>query len=133
MPVATTTAKGLMSATDKKHGINYFYISGGTLIKLCTSSSTLWKRSGGFVLISVGNDIGMFVFTIQKNTNGYDVKIKSVADLAQANFFRQENDLYFYFNTNTGTHANVFGISKDSFTNMGAVTPDDTYTEIPIE
>ena len=88
---------------------------------------------GDELIVSVeGASIGGGEIVITK-IDGYDVKIKSVADLAQANFFRQENDLYFYFNTNTGTHANVFGISNDSFTNMGAVTPDDTYTEIPIE
>ena len=133
MPVATPTGKGLMSADDKKHGIYYFYIKGGNLIKLCTSSSTLWLRSGGFVLISAGSYVGMFLFTIQKKEDGYDVMIKSVADSKLVKFFRRENDLYLFFNTNAGTFANVFGISKDSFTNMGVVTPDDTYTEIPIE
>ena len=132
MPVATPTANGLMSATDKKYGINYLYIQGGTLIKLCKSNGE-WERSGGLLFASTGSSVGLYLFTIQQTNISCQSVVKSIVKDSRFKFYLKDNALYMYFNTNNGSWMNFFGVSDTSFTKLGLIKPDETYTEIPIE
>lgn len=134
MPVATAEKKGLMSAKDKKYGINYFYIQGTTLIKLCMSNIA-WARSGGYILVSAGSYVDMYIFSMQKTNDDYTIKVKSLSSkTTPSKFYFKGNDLYFYYNTNIGSWANIFGISNTSFVNLGVNEEiDESYTEITPE
>ena len=130
VPLATITRDGLMSKYDKTYGINYIYIQGATLIKLC-DANVAWQRSGGSLLVSDGNDCGLYVFTIQKtSSDSHYFKIKKAVEYTKIKFYIKGDSLYAYFNTEKTTWANIFGFSNNSFVNLGFATIDDTYTEI---
>ena len=130
LPLATITSDGLMSKNDKKYGINYLYIKGTTLIKLCDANAT-WMRSGGFLLVSTGRDCALYVFTIGKTSDdSHFFKIKTAVAYTNVKFYIKGDSLYAYYNSPETGWANVFGCSNNSFVNMGPTTIDDTYTEI---
>lgn len=133
VPLATITSDGLMSKNDKKYGINYFYIQGTTLIKLCDANAE-WMRSGGSLLVSDGSDCCLYVFTIQKTSpDSHACKIRKTVGDTKIKFYIKGDSLYAYFNVRTGDWANIFGFSNNSFVNMGVTTIDDTYTEVVTE
>ena len=133
MPVATAEKNGLMSKTDKKYGINRLYLSNGSLIKLCSVIQD-WERAAGTVFYGDGTNIALYYFTyVRKSSTSYYVKVKALIDINIIEFYIKEDALYLYFKESTGLWANIIGYSTTSFTNMGKVGIDDTYTKVTIK
>ena len=133
VPLATTTKNGLMRYTDKKCTVNSLYIQGKTLVRLCKSNES-WNRSGGFVVVSSGNKVGAFSFSMQqKGTNTeYDVVVRSVNAHSEVKFYRKNESLYMYYDVTNINWSNILGFAKEPFESFVNAEIDDTYKEITV-
>ena len=129
MPVATTIANGLMSATDKKYGVRYLNIAPKKAFKIFEC-----KNSYEIVTVIIFASSGAFPFNLiingRREETFNNFKLRVIDKTPQVKLYVKGKS-YFVCNVNKNDYLQGFYFSSWGYEYVGDI--DDTYTEIPIE
>ena len=126
MPTATTTTKGLMSASDKKYGVQYInfpknqsrkilQVEGEYLQFVCVGFLLSGSSPFNFILSGRSETNNRFNFNLEKINDGGNIKI-----------YKKENSFYLS-NLNVNDGCTGFLISTQTI-GTDNVTIDDSFT-----
>lgn len=129
MPVATTTAKGLMSATDKKYAVRYLNIPPQKAFKIL---ETIQKFEIYNIIIFASSGASPFNLIIngRYEETFNNPKFRVIDNTPQVKLYNKDKS-YFIYNANVNDYMQGFYFSSWGYEYVGSI--DDTYTEINIE
>ena len=131
MPVATTTAKGLMSAADKKYGVRYLSVNKNSVFKIAEAEYT-YEIINVAIFASSGSSPCCFLINGRRENNGLNIRVKALNYVTGSVKLYQKGLSLYIYNVNIHDQLEGFYFSSWGFEQVGNII-DDTYTEIPIE
>ena len=131
MPVATTLAKGLMSATDKKYGLYFERLTNKNHPCYKFGESKEWQRNIGFVLFTLNGRIDFVAFSTNQTNSSFTANVEAIhGERNFLSFFTKDNVLYLRIGYTAGGNNPLYILSGIGVEYIGDNVIDDTYTEI---
>ena len=131
MPVATTLAKGLMSATDKKYGLYFESLTNKNHPCYKFGESKKWQRNIGLVLFTLNVESNFVLFRTNQTDKIFSAYVdKIIGARPYLSFFTKDNVLYLRIEYTAGGNNPLYILSGIGVEYIGDNVIDDTYTEI---